>query len=198
MPRAKTPGAAGNSISISFAHVVPDAATLADSIADVPVTYQDRRKGLTAASIGTELGTLGGGAAPGLLALTAAAAKLPAAMAPTALGGNLLRLKVPAESGSGTAFTLEAVGTDPLLAAVTAAVEDVDAGAETFTLMIALDHSEAGATSHDLDAKFGLLLDVPPGPDGFAAPVEGTATLTGAADQQSNAPKAAEAVILSI
>ena len=195
--KAKAAGAAGNKISVKFTGIVAKTPA-GDSTANVEVSYEDRRPGLTAATIGTELGFPGTpGSKPGLVTLTAAATVLPAATTATPLGGSPLQLAILKNTGSGNAFTLEAAapGTDPLLADVTVAIEDVDAGPGTFTLVIALKHPESNLKLDLIDSTFGLLLDVVDGPD--AAPASGTVKLTGGGDSEMSVPKAAEATILS-
>lgn len=193
--KAKTPGDTGNSIALTFDNVTANAAAPGDSTADVAIVYEDRRTGLTPASIGAQLGTPTGGSAPGLVTLDAAATEVPAAMAPTKLAGTPLELAVPAADGSGDAFTLQAVGSDALLAELTVAIEDVTA--TSFTLVIAIDHQKTGVAIKNLASSFAPLIDVTPGSGGFAAPAEGVVTLSGGSDPQMSAPIAAEAVVLS-
>jgi FlaG/FlaF family flagellin (archaellin) len=184
--KAKVPGATGNTISLTFANVNPDATNPADGTVDVTIAYQDKREGLTIASIGTLLGTPAGGTAPGLVALKAAATELPAALAPVKLGGTPLEYVVPAEDGSGDAFTFTAPGTDPLLADVTVEIKDVAVPAGTFTLIVALSHAATGVKIGDLAGKLGLLVDITAPSGGLAAPAPGTITLSGGSEAQTS------------
>ncbi len=199
--KAKAAGAAGNSIAVTIANVAADEANPEDTECDLTIDYEDRRSNLTPVSLGTQLGTPAGGVAPGLVALTAAATKLPGAMTATPLAaanpGDPVELAVPAEDGSGDAFTLQAVGTDSLLDDLTAAIEDVDTGTGTFTLVIALHHVETGIALSELDTMLGPLVDVEPGSGGFAPPAPGTIHLTGGAEAETSTPTAAEADVLS-
>jgi hypothetical protein len=192
--KAKMAGAAGNTLKVKFDDVAAKT-PVADSTAKVKIVYEDRRKGLTKDMVGTELGTPGGGARPGLVTLKAAAAEAPLAMAPTNLaGGPPLELDIPGTGG--TAFTVQATGTEDLFADVKIAIVDEDlAGTGTFTLVIALDHTEAGVELDQIATRFGPLVEVVGTP--AAVPAKGETRLAGGADPETSAAKSAEASVLS-
>jgi hypothetical protein len=198
---AKATGAIGNEIEVDFADVKPNATSAGDTTVDATLRASDRRSGLTPVSAGAELGKPGGATKPGLVTLTAAATKLPGALPATALAaaapGDPLTLAVAANDGSGVAFTLQAVAGVGPPATLTAAIEDVDTTAGTFTLALALNHAVADVALKNLGTNFGLLLDVAPGLGGYAPPVVGTAALSGGADAQTSAPIAAKVTVLS-
>jgi hypothetical protein len=192
--RAKTAGTVGNTLSVKFEDVVPGTPP-GDSTAKVKVTYEDRRKGLTKDTIGAELGTPAGGTKPGLVALKAAAAGPPAAMSATKLS-TALELDIPAKTGSAPAFTVQAAGTEAMFGDVKVAIIEVDsAGADTFTLVLSVDHTETGLEIDDLEHQFGPLMEVVGTP--AAAPAEGEVKLAGGAEPETSTAKAAEASVLS-
>jgi hypothetical protein len=193
---AKLAGEVGNGVALTFSDVKPDEDTPEATTADVRVTFTDRREGLTVAAIGEQLGAPAGGTVPSLVTLKAPAAGMPKATAPTKLTGNPRELAVELEAGGGTAFTLK-IGTGALNADVTAAIEDVDTAAGTFTLVIALDHTAADIALSALAARLAPVATVTPGAGGFAAPAEGTVTLRGGAPARTEAPVAARAEVLS-
>lgn len=193
---AKLAGALGNAITISFADVQPDEGAPDDTTSDVTVRFADRRTALTVASVGEQLGTPTGGTAPSLVTLKAVAAGLPAVTPATKLTGSPRELDIPLQAGGGTAFTAK-VGTGPLLADVTVAIEDVDTTANTFTLVIGLEHSAADLALSGLATRLGPLATVTPGAGGFAPPAEGTITLKGGAPARTEPPVAARAEVLS-
>ena len=193
---AKLAGEIGNAISLTFSDVKPDADTPEDSTCDVRVTFTDRREGLTAAAIGEQLGAPAGGTMTSLVTLKAPATGLPKATAPTKLTGNPRELAIDLHTGSGTAFTLK-IGTGALNADVTAAVEDVDAGAGTFTLVIALDHAASDIKLSARATHLAPIATVTAGSGGFAPPAPGTVALKGGAPARTQPPVAASAQILS-
>lgn len=193
---AKLAGDFGNSIELTFADVQPDEGTPADTTCDLTVRLTDRREDLTAAIIDEQLGVGSPGTKPSLITLKSATAGIPGAMAPTKLSGNPRELAVPLESGGGTAFTAKAAA-GALLADVTVAIEDVDTAANTFTLVIALDHTASDIALSGLSTRLGPIATVSAGAGGFAPPAEGTIVLKGGAPARTEPPIAASAQILS-
>jgi hypothetical protein len=193
---AKLAGELGNAIELTFADVKPDAGTPAATTCDLTVTFSDRRPGLTAAAIGVQLGAPSGGTAPSLVTLTAVAAGLPAATPPTKLTGTPRTLDIALAAGGGTAFTVKG-GAGTLLADVTVAIEDVDTVANSFTLVIGLNHAASDIALSAIAERLAPIVTVTAGSGGFAPPAQGIVKLKGGTPARTVPPVAARAEILS-
>lgn len=190
-------GEAGNQIAVTFANVTPNTTTPGDGTVDVTIAWTDRRAGLTVSSIGDQLGTPGGGTAPSLVALKAAAAKMPAAVTPpAALGGTPPEYVVNAPDSS-EAFTLVTSYTDPMMAGLKVEVADINTAANSFTLIVTVDFTQTGVKLSALPATLAPLVTVAQGAGGFVAPAEGTVTLAGGAAAETSQAKAAKAIVQS-
>jgi hypothetical protein len=193
---AKFVGIIGNEIELTFSNVNPDAADPAASTCDLRVQFNDQRTALTVAAVAGQLGAPADGTVPSLVKLKAAPAGLPAATAATKLAGSPRELAVPLHAGGGNAMTFQAA-TGPLLADLSVAIIDVDATANTFTLVISLDHTAVGIALSALATRLAPLVTVTPGAGGFAAPAEGIIRLKGGAPSRTEPPTVAAAEVLS-
>jgi hypothetical protein len=190
--RAKTPGTAGNTLTVKFENVDPKTPA-GDSKADVTVHYEDRRKDLTKDSIGAELGITTAGTKPGLIVLKAAATEAPNGMTAAPLNPTTHELDIPGPNG--TAFTVQASGTGALFDDVKVAIIGVNAAAGTFTLVISCDRVESGLKVDDIETAFAPLLEIVG--TVAAPPAEGQIKLAGGTDPETSSAKAAEASVLS-
>lgn len=193
---AKLAGAIGNEIELTFSNVNPDDDDPAATTCDLRVQFTDRRTALTVAAVAGQLGAPADGTAPSLAKLKAAPGGLPAATVATKLTGSPRELAVPLHAGGGNAMTFQAAA-GPLLADLSVAIEDVDATANTFTLVISLDHTAVGIALSALATRLAPIVTVTPGAGGFAAPAEGIIRLKGGAPSHIEPPTMAAAEVLS-
>jgi hypothetical protein len=193
---AKLVGTIGNEIELTFSNVNPDEDDPVATTCDLRVRFADRRTAMTVATLAGQLGAPADGTAPSLAKLKGAPAGLPAATSATKLTGSPRELAVALHAGGGTAVTFQAA-TGPLLADLSVTIEDVDSVANTFTVVISLDHTVTGIALSALAARLGPVVTVTPGANGFAPPAEGIIRLQGGAPSHTEPPAAATAEVLS-
>lgn len=200
---AREPGAAGNSVSVTFTNPDPKAATV-----DVTVTARQSWSLLTATRLQAVLGTgPGTGSQPGLVFLTGtvpAAGTMPiAGTVPAA--GTPAKFAIP-KQGGGTAFTLEALYSSATADAADAALltvttQNVDAASQSFSLVVNWKKSHAAVTLDDLTTPakntFAYLVSFTAPPGGLIGPPNaGALTLQGGADTSPSGPVTATATAL--
>lgn len=193
---AKLAGPIGNGITLTFANVDADQTDPAASTCDLQVRFTDRRAALTVAALADQLGAPNNATVPSLAKLKAAPAGLPAATPATKLSGSPRELAVALHAGGGTALTFQAAA-GPLLADLSVAIEDVDPVANTFTMVLSLDHSVSDIALSGLATRLGPVVAVTPGSGGFAAPAAGVVRLKGGTPAHTEPPATATAEVLS-
>ncbi|MCC6364383.1 MAG: hypothetical protein IT165_12735 [Bryobacterales bacterium] len=186
--KAKTAGSTGNTILAVFSNFDSGTNPKFDATVSETDTYTALTPGTVQASLGTAAGN---GTRPGLVFVPGAA---PASTAVPKAGVYALTITSPAtaakadiplNTGSGTAFSVQAKadGADGEL--TTVEIKDVDATARTFTLVAAWKKTPAAKVlPTDLASTFSYEMDVTP-PEGAAAvgtPAAGSVLLSGGAD----------------
>lgn len=182
---ARDPGFAGNDITVTFANVVPNVATPAQTVADVTVSTTQVYNGLTLATIATVLGTTaGGGTQPGLAYVsnvnTVATALPVATTAPENFPATPTPVQLAIAAASGNAFTLIACHQEADASRLQASISNVDTTRNSFTLTLTWSKFAAAVPLASLSTQFGYVLTVTPPQGGFAyPPAAGSTTLLG-------------------
>jgi hypothetical protein len=198
---AVTPGSSSVVVVMTIANVVPNVGTPASSTADVSATETDTYLKLPLAKLIETIGNVAnGGTVPGLAFVTGAApTDLPAVGSyPFAIAspGSAATAAIP-KSGGGTTFTLQARSSSADGALLTANVSDVDAGTQSFTLVLTWTKSVTAHAISALATDFAFVAVITPPTGGYLAPAAGTITLAGGADAVVQPAVKASATVLS-
>lgn len=188
--QARDAGSNGNFITVSFTNIAP-AAKPADTKVDASVTETDTYTFLSPSTISGVLGASAGtGTRPGLVFLASKNPSLPVAGSGV-LAGNPPQFVVPG------AFTLQGVHSEADATLTTVTIQDVDASAQTFTLIVSWQKSATGVKLSDLDGQFKYVVDIIPPAGGFTVPpAAGVVTLAGGTDPVSITPSQARATVV--
>lgn len=194
---ALTPGAKGVSVALEITKV--DAKTPAgDSLVDATATETNRIEGLTPAKLAETIGTAaGGGTRPGLVFLSSPGTPdLPKAGS-YPQGAPAAKIAIRKHAGSGNAFALEGRGDAAAAALTKVEIADVNAAADTFTLVVRWEKAVKAKKLSDLAAEFAQVVKLSAPDGGLRAPAVGKVQLAGGSDAVSLAARPAAAVILS-
>jgi hypothetical protein len=199
---AADPGSAGNNLQVAFGNITPDPANPDDATKttfDATITEQESYKQLGVDAnapnfvkkvLGTQTIT---GSQPGAVHVhDADTPTLPkAGIYPLGGGGNNANsaANIPANTGGGEAFTVEARKSGGDGDATTVTIADVDTQANTFSLTTAWSQNVTGIKLADLPGKLQgnsyAISVAPPTSGSFAVPAAGKSGLLGGADAQA-------------
>lgn len=192
--KAKTSGAAGNTILLSIENLHPDPADNTIMLFDATVTETNAYAGLAPDTVKTVVGAAaGGGSRPGLVFVSSAGdPELPkAGDYPLAGGGAGVAstVDIPNQAETATAFSVSARADGAEGDNTTVTIEGVDAVASTFTLAAVWTKSAADLEAGELAAAFDYEIAVdPPAGGAVVVPAPGEYALNGGADAQDAKP----------
>lgn len=190
--KAKTTGAAGNTILLEINNLHPDPADNSVTLFDVTVTENNTYSGLSPATLKAMLGTAaGGGEKPGLVFVSSAGdPEMPKAGSyplMSGAGNTAASVEVPNADESATAFKVSARSKGAEGNRTTVTIEDVTATA--FTLVAEWTKTSANLKPGDVAGSFDYEITVDPPQDGaLATPAAGDYTLNGGVDAQPAKP----------
>ena len=192
--KAKTPGSSGNAVLLEFKNFD----TGANPKFDAAVSETDTYTSLQPDKVQTVLGsTASNGSRPGLVFVPGtapAATAIPKAGVYTLAGATAATADIPLNTGSGTAFKVQAKGDGADGALTSVEIKDVDTTASTFTLVATWKKAAAAKIAPaDIGTTFAYEITVAP-PQGAAAvgtPAPGAFTLSGGADAGSSSAASA-------
>lgn len=209
--RAAVPGAAGNTIQVTFSNLVVDTTTPANTTFDATIFSKDTYLGLSYDAIspaspefiknvlGTE--TLTGTSPTFIRVKNADTPSQPKPGTYVLEGGNATTKSSKGIDGDpmGTGFTMEAWQNGDEGNSITVTISQVNATTKTFTLVVELKQPTiTGIKLSDLPAKLagsGIVLSVTgPGGGDFAIPALGTVGLRGGSDAKAAASASATIV----
>ena len=184
--KANDPGSNGNFIQIAFSNF--DETNPNDPKFDTAVTEGNTYTNLTPSTVQTILGaTAGSGTKTGLVFVPGPSpAKLPKAGSYPLVVKNpntFAAATIPKNSGSGSAFTVQAKADGADGAQTKIEIKDVDPSSSAFTLVATWSKTASQITSSQVGSNFAYLITVDPPVGGtISAPVAGTITLSGGSD----------------
>lgn len=192
--KAKTSGAAGNTILLGIENLHPDPADNTITLFDATVTETNTYDGLAPDTVKTVVGeAAGGGSKPGLVFVSSAGdPELPkAGDYPLAGGGAGVAstVDIPNQAETATAFSVSARADGAEGDNTTVTIEDVDTAAVAFTLVAVWTKSAADLEAGELAAAFDYAIAIdPPAGGTVAVPAPGEYALSGGADAQDAKP----------
>jgi hypothetical protein len=192
--KAKTPGAAGNTILLNIDNVHPDPADNTVTLFDATVIETNTYIGLAPDTVKLVLGTApGGGSKPGLVFVSSAGdPELPkVGDYPLASGGAGVSstVDIPNVDESATALSVTARSEGAEGDRTTVTIDDVDATNTTFTLTAEWTKTVPNLEAGELAGAFDYEITVdPPAGGALAAPAAGEYALSGGADAQTAQP----------